>query len=191
MPAILSGVLFLVLWLIAQSLLGMYRFPLKTGPAVRLVLSQGMLFLFLFLLGGQPLLASFLIFFTSLAALLFCAVMLLLRAWRIQRITPLQALLGMLLLFPAGGWLVWMTVPLRAGLGGLPPLKLVLDILALGITVLATTRSLWQTTIYGEGEHDQAEADREWQFWAAPTIIGLILSSVAAAVVGGLSGYRR
>jgi hypothetical protein len=182
-----SGSIFLILWLIAQSLLAMYRFPLDTAAALQLMLGQPLTFLFIFLLGGLPLFAAFSTFYTTLLALSICAAGLSFLAVKQAKATLKQVLLVLLIFLSGSYWLIWLSIPMYRALLELPGWKRLLEGLVLAANILLTGRTLWGTTIFAKGEESQAEYDEEWQHWAAPTIIGLILSAVTAAIVGGLA----
>lgn len=182
-----SGSIFLILWLIAQSLLAMYRFPLDTATALQLMLGQPLTFLFIFLLGGLPLFAAFSTFYTTLLALSICAAGLSFVAVKQAKATLKQVLLVLLIFLCGSYWLIWLSIPMYRALLELPGWKRLFEGLVLAANILITGRTLWGTTIFAKGEEGQAEYDEEWQHWAAPTIIGLILSAVTAAIVGGLA----
>jgi len=182
-----SAALFLVLWLIAHSLVAMYRFPLDTAGALQLVMGQPLTFVFIFLLGGLPLFAAFSTFYTTLLALSICAVGLSFTALKQAKASPRQVMLVLALFLSGSLWLIWLSVPIYRALTELPGWKRLLEGLVLSANIYLTGRTLWGTTIFAKGELAQAEYDEEWERWAAPTIIGLILSAVTAAIVGGLA----
>lgn len=183
---VISGAVFLISWLIAQSLVAMYRFPLDTAAALQLVVGQPLTLLFIFLLGGLPLFAAFTTFYTTLLALSICAAGLSFVAVKQAKASLKQVMLVLVLLLSGLYWLIWLAIPIYRTLMELPNWKRLLEGLVLAANILATGRTLWGTTIFAKGEELEAVYDEEWQHWAAPTIIGLILSSVTAAVVGGL-----
>ena len=184
---ILSAALFLVSWLIAHSLLAMYRFPLDTPTALRLVMGQPLTFLAIFLLGGLPLFAAFTTLYTTLLALLVCLAGLPFAAVRHGMTSPNRAMLALVVFLPGLYWLIWLFMPIYHTLMALPHWQRWLESLVLAANVLSTGRTLWGTTIFAVNNQTEVEYDEEWQHWAAPTIIGLILSAVLAATVGGLA----
>ena len=184
---IISATFFLILWLIAQSLLAMYRFPLDTATALQLVMGQPLTFLFIFLLGGLPLFAAFTTFYTTLLALSICAAVLSLVAVKHGQASRQQALLVLVVLLPSLYWLIWLFIPIYHAFLGLPAWRRLLEGLVLAANILSTGRTLWGTTIFARKEEVENEFTEEWQHWAAPTIISLILSAATAAVIGGLA----
>jgi hypothetical protein len=48
--------------------------------------------------------------------------------------------------------------------------------------------SLYRFSVFAPASENDAATTREWERWAAPTIIILILSATAAIVVAGIGG---
>ena len=185
----------LVLWLIAEALLLMYRFPLKTSGAVKLVAGFFIQFLVLLLTGGSPGFAAFVYIFVTLAALAGCFLLILGRlaigpwregkgAWNFLAVAGFLLAAGffpLILLFPY----------LRAGFQG----QCLWSMTANGIVLLVNTgitiRTLIDFSIYGRPDPLKEAYYEEWEHWAAPTVILLILSVVAAVVVAGVRGSMR
>jgi hypothetical protein len=66
----------------------------------------------------------------------------------------------------------------------LPFFNIMATLVILGINTVSTTRSLWGKTIFSNVTDDQAnQYNAEWERWAAPTIITLILSATAALLI--------
>lgn len=184
--ACFSGTAFLVLWLIAQSLLAMARFPLTLGGALLLVGGTVAQFAFLAVSGGSLAVAAYSVFFATLAALALVALMLTAVALY-RRTGPLTArLLALLAQLPVAG-LVWFTfTPLRSAASGRLALHELADWLALAGNVGLIVFSLYHFSVFSSPAVDDEAYDREWQRWAAPTIISLILSAAAAVVAAGV-----
>jgi hypothetical protein len=183
----LVGAFLLVLWLIAQSLLIMHRFPLKLVPALRLTAGYLLSFLIIWALEGTPLFAAYTAFFTTLLAMIACGACLVFKAFRESKPTVKMLLIALpvfaAVLFAAA----WLFIPLLHGIDYLPSLSILAALIVLGINTIATTRTLWDKTIFSEAVDDQAgQYNAEWQKWAAPTIITLILSATAALLIAAI-----
>ncbi|MCX6556228.1 MAG: hypothetical protein NTW95_02175 [Candidatus Aminicenantes bacterium] len=180
------GTAFLVLWLIAQSLLAMARFPLTLGGSLLLVGGTVAQFAFLAVSGGSLAGAAYSVFFATLAALALVALILTAVALR-RRTGPLPArLLALLAQLPVAGLVWFMLAPLRPVFSGLGPRREWLEWLVLGSNVGLIVFNLSRFSIFAPQAPDEEAYDREWERWAAPTIIILILSATAAAVVTGV-----
>jgi hypothetical protein len=179
---------FLVLWLIAQSLLAMARFPLTLNGGLLLVGGTVVQFASLAAAGGSLSAAAYAVFFATLAALVAIVAILTAVAVR-QRLGPLPARLAALLaLLPAAG-LVWVLMaPLRPAFSRLPAWQQVLEWLVLALNSGLIVFSLYRFSIFAPAPDNDAAYTREWERWAAPTIIILILSAVTAI---GLAGIGR
>ena len=179
------GGLFLVLWLIFHSVLSMYRFPLDFSAALRLTLSQVLTYLFLWALNGFPLFSAYVTFFSGLAAIFFAFLVLVFsrrNRENLKKIAWFTPLILLCLLF-----LVWLFIPLWRGMHLLSGWMILFQILVLGLNTAATVAALWRTTVFAPKDPLAEELDKEWQRWAAPTIIFMILSAVAAAAAFGVS----
>jgi len=178
---------FLVLWLIAQSLLCMARFPLNLRGGLLLVGGTVAQFASLAAAGGSPPAAAYSVFFATLAALAAIVVVMTLFALR-RRIGPAPARLAALLaLLPMAGLLWFLAAPLRPAFSGLPAWQRALEWLVLALNSGLIVFSLYRLSIFAAPAENAAASDREWASWAAPTIIILILSAVAALVIAGIS----
>lgn len=181
-----------VLWLIAESMLVMYRFPLALGGAAWLCAGFLMPFIALVFTGTGIAYSAFATVYTTLVALAVCLLLLVGpgrgRSRREGRAVWPGAVAGV----AAGAYalaLLAMLFPfLWAGLRQLDVLVLCGNGVLLAHNVVTTIRQLVGFSIWGQPESDAnaaAYAD-EWQRWAAPTIIWLILAVVAAVVIAGI-----
>lgn len=184
----LVGAFLLILWLIAQALLIMYRFSLKLAPALRLTAGYLLSFIIIWVLEGTPLFAAYTAFFTTLLAIIACGASLLFHAFRENKPTLIQLLITLAAFAAVLCVAVWLFVPLLNGMNHLPPFSILATFIILSINTTATTRSLWGKTIFSNVIDDQADQyNAEWERWAAPTIITLILSATAALLIFSIS----
>jgi hypothetical protein len=183
----LAGTAFLVLWLIAQSLLAMARFPLTLGGALLLVGGTVAQFVFLVVSGVSLAAAAYSLFFTTLAAL--ALVVLILTAVAMFRQTgPLWVrLLALLAQLPVAGLVWFLLAPLRPAFSGLPFWRILPEWLAMAGNAGLVVFSLYHFSIFSSPAPGDKAFAREWESWAAPTIIILILSAAAAAVAAGIT----
>jgi hypothetical protein len=186
----LLGAAFLVLWLIAQSLLAMYRFPLGTPAARRLVSGHVLQFVLILLTGTSWTFAFYLSFFTTLTAIVL--MVLILSAWKLLarpgrwfRVFLFIALAFFCLLF-----LQIFIGPLLIGFSGLLPWQKALDIAAIAANIGFTVHALYGFSIFARPGPPVPQFDLEWQRWAPATVIVLILSAAAAVVVAGIRGIQ-
>jgi hypothetical protein len=179
------GTVFLVLWLIGQSLLAMVHFPLSLKGAFLLTGGTIVQLAFLTATGGSLTRAAYSIFFATLVALAILFALLTLVAWlrRAGRMAARSAASLVLFLAAALAWL--MMSPLRSDFSGLPFWRELLEWLVLAANSGLIVFSLYRVSVFAPPVENAAAYDLEWQRWAAPTIITLILSAAAAAVVAG------
>lgn len=191
----LSGAMTLILWLIAEALLCMYRFPLGPGGAAALVGGFFVQFLVLAWTGDSILFAAYTGLYVSLAALFGAMALLGGAALRRRVRNPSPA--GPR---PTAGWiagllaavsmivltLAFLFPPLRAGFAALRPAHRWISGLVLLANTAATLRLLVDFSTWGRPDPRKAEFDREWERWAAPTIVILILGATAAIVAAGI-----
>ncbi len=190
LPALLLGVvgsLLLIFWLMAQALLAMARFPLTLKGAALLVGGTTAQFAFLIGSGGSPAAAAYAIFFATLTALIVLAAILAVMAAR-RRIGSTRARLATLLaLLPAAGLAWFLATPLLQDFSRLSPGQKALDWLLLALNSGLIVFSLYRFSRVAPPPDNDATVTREWERWAAPTIIILILSATAAIVLAGIS----
>ena len=189
-PALLLyfiGAAFLVLWLIAQALLAMARFPLTLKGALLLVGGTVAQFAFTVAAGGSLAAAMYAVFFATLAALVVVAAIMAVTAVH-GRIGPLRARVAALLaLLPAAALLWFLATPLRPVFLRLPFQRAALEWLVLALNSGLIVYSLYRFSIFAPAPENDAIYTREWEHWAAPTIIVLILSATAAIVLAGIA----
>ena len=189
LPALLlyfAGAAFLVLWLIAQSLLAMARFPLTLKGALLLVGGTVAQFASVRAAGGSLAAAMYAVFFATLAALVVLVAVMVVIAVR-RRIGPPRARLAALLaLLPAAGLLWFLAAPLRPLFSRLASGRQALEWLVLALNSGLIVFSLARFSIFAPPPENDAATTREWERWAAPTIIVLILSATAAIVLAGI-----
>ncbi len=189
MPALLLmsiGAAFLILWLMAQSLLAMARFPLTLWGGLLLVGGTVAQFAFLVGSGGSLFAAAYALFFATLAALMaLVTVMAVVAAG--QRHRPFLARLAMLLaLLPAAGLAWFLAAPLRQSFSRLWSGQRAFEWLLLALNSGLIFFSLYRFSVFAPLPENDAAYTREWERWAAPTIIVLILSATAAIVLAGI-----
>ena len=184
----LVGSFFLILWLMAHAVLSMGRFPLTTRGALRLTLSQVSAFLISWVLFGFPLFAAYATFLTTLASLIICGFLLARGAVAAGLTDRRTAFFASLVLLAGSAGTAWLAVPLWREVARLEWWASGLSVTTLVVNVWMTVRSLWSVTILGaKADPDSDAYSAEWQHWAAPTIIALILSATAAIVFGGIA----
>mgnify|MGYP003593164875 CR=1 FL=1 len=192
----LVGAFYLILWLMAEALLCMYRFPLHTPGALKLELGFFIQFVLLLLTGGSPLFAAYAGLYVSIAALFVCLALLLFAYERRRLCEPggpstrqkALELLGSLAAALVG------FLPLAVLFGplwaGFQPLDLWVKAVN-GLVLLANTwlniRSLIDLSIWGRPDPLKPQYDAEWERWAGPTIGLLILAATGAIVALGVS----
>ncbi|HOW97846.1 MAG TPA: hypothetical protein P5567_15145 [Kiritimatiellia bacterium] len=189
-----SASAYLILWLIAEAMLCMYRFPLRTAGAAGLVGGFLLQFAVLAVTGQSACFAAFTGLYVTLAALFACLVWLGLAAATRQGSgrgrpgglaawAPAVALLALGIL-P----LAFLFRPWWAAFAGLRPAFRAVNGLILLLNAAATARTLAGFSIWGRTDPQETLFYREWEKWAAPTIILLILTVVGAILVAGISG---
>ena len=192
-PALLAALLyfigaaFLILWLMAQALLAMARFPLTLKGALLLVGGTLVQFAFRLIEGDSLSEAAYALFFATLAALVVLVVIMVVVAARQRRGPPLARFAALLALLPAAG-LAWvLAAPLRPAFSRLASWRQALEWLVLALNSGLIVFSLYRVSAFAPAAEDDAAYTREWERWAAPTIIILILSAAAAIMVAGIS----
>ena len=174
----------MVFWLIFEALLLMYRFPLNIRDALILVGVFVLQYAFMFWGSGSAFYAAFTSIVCTLMAMGVCAALLAVKTVSSmdRRARMAAGLIIVLVFLPAA-----LLVPIL--LYGLRDMSLALKVVNIALMLNAVTvavRELVSLTIFGKKDAQQAAYDEEWKKWAAPTIILLILSSVGAAVMGGI-----
>jgi hypothetical protein len=180
----LIGSFLLILWLIAQALLIMHNFPLRLAPALRLTAGYLLSFLIIWIIESTALFAAYAAFFTTLLAMLTCGAVLFFQTLKQRKLSAKQVLttipvFAALLIVTA-----WLFMPLLHGLDYMPASSSLATLVVLAINTISTTRALWEKTIFSDALSDQADQySAEWEKWAGPTIITLILSATAAIII--------
>jgi hypothetical protein len=177
---------FLVLWLIAQSLLAMARFPLTLSGALLMVGGTVVQLAFLVVSGGSLARAAYSVFFATLSALAMVAAVLAIVAMRRRTGHPAARMAVLLMQLPVAGLVWFMLTPLRPAFSGLPLRREMLEWFFLAVNSGLVVFSLYRFSVFAPPGQADAAYDQEWERWAAPTIIVLILSAAAAAVVAGM-----
>jgi hypothetical protein len=177
---VFAGTAFLVLWLIAQSLLAMARFPLTLPGALFLVGGTVAQLAFLAASGGSLARTAYSVFFATLAALVIVAAVLAVAAMRRQTGPPAACLAVLLAQLPAAVLLWFLLAPLPPVFSDLP------EWLVLTTNSGLIVFSLYRFSIFAPPAETDAAYTLEWERWAAPTIIVLILSAAVAVVVAGV-----
>ena len=184
--ALISGAAFLLVWIIGQSLLSMYRFPLESGPALGLTAGMAAQALIVGLWGGSLTLAAYAAFYSSLFAIVVCGLLLFLHLvspWKRRPAWWTIPVAGL----AAAGWLLFcLGRPLAAGLDQLDSPGRIAALTALGLHTLGAIRSLYGFSVFSSPHPREDAFSREWKKWAAPTVIVLILSVTAAAILAGI-----
>jgi hypothetical protein len=180
----LIGSFLLILWLIAQALLIMHNFPLRLAPALRLTAGYLLSFLIIWIIESTALFAAYAAFFTTLLAMLACGAVLFFQTLKQRKLSAKQVfttipVFAALLIVTA-----WLFMPLLHGLSYMPASSSLATLVVLAINTISTTRALWEKTIFSDALSDQADQySAEWEKWAGPTIITLILSATAAIII--------
>jgi len=186
----LLGAAFLVFWLIGQSLLAMYRFPLGTAVAARLVGSQAFQFVLIVLTGASWTFAFYASFITTLTAVII--IVMILSGWKMLA-RPVRWLKVFFYLCLAFLCLLFLNIflgPLFIGFTGLETWQVVLDIAAMALSIGQTVYALYSFSIFGRPTRLGPLYDKAWQKWAPATVIVLIISAVAAVVIAGTRGIH-
>ncbi len=180
----LVGSFLLILWLIAQALLIMHNFPLRLAPALRLTAGYLLSFLIIWIIESTALFAAYTAFFTTLLAMIACGAGLFFQALRHHKLSAKQALTTLSVFAALLLATAWFFMPLLHGLDSMPTLSRLSTLVVLAINTISTTRALWEKTIFSNTLSDQADQyNEEWEKWAGPTIITLILSATAAIII--------
>ena len=182
------GALLLIFWLMAQALLAMARFPLTLKGAALLVGGTMAQFTYLVVSGGSLAAAAYAVFFATLAALIVLVAIMAVMAVRRRIGSPRARLAALLALLPATGLAWFLATPLRRDFSRLSPGQQALDWLLLAFNSGLIVFSLYRFSIFAPPPENDAAYTREWERWAAPTIITLILAATAAIA---LSGFAR
>jgi hypothetical protein len=182
-----AGAVFLVLWLIAQSLLAMARFPLALNRALFMVGGTVVQIAFLVGSGSSLARAFYSVFFATLFALAAVVAILAVVAMRRQTWSAAAKLAALLMQLPVAGLIWFMLTPLRPAFS--PPLfwREMREWLILAVNSGLVVFSLYHFSVFAVAEEAATAYAREWERWAAPTIIVLILSAAVAAVLAGIS----
>jgi hypothetical protein len=182
------GAFFLILWLMAHAVLSMARFPLTTRGALRLTLGHVFTFLVSWVLFGLPLFAAYITCVITLISLIICGFLLAPAAVKAGLTSRRTALWASLVLLAGAAGVAWLTGPLWRELSRLEWWQAGLSLSVMAGSVWSTVRGLWRVTTLGATADPESRAyDAEWERWAAPTIITLILSATAAIALGGIS----
>ena len=182
----LVGAVFLIFWLIAQSLLAMARFPLTLKGGALLVGGTVAQFASLVASGGSLAAAAYALFFATLAALVVLIAIMAVIAFRRRIGSPRARLAALLALLPAAGLVWFLAAPLRR-LFRPAPWQQALEWLVLALNSGLIVFSLYRFSIFAPPPENDAAYTREWERWAAPTIIILILSATAAIALAGIA----
>ncbi len=181
-----AAAVFLVLWLIAQSLLAMARFPLTLKGGALLVGGTVAQFASVVAAGGSLPEAAYALFFATLAALVVLIAIMVVLAFRRRIGSPWARLAALLALLPLAGLVWFLAAPLGPAFSRLPSGRQALDWLVLALNSGLIIFSLYRFSIFAPAPENDAAYTREWERWAAPTIIILILSAVTAVVLAGV-----
>lgn len=184
-----------VIWIITESMLVMYRFPLSTARAAGLVAGFYIQFGVLWLTGERASFAMFVTVYTTLLASLACILPLYAMAGkalasRIGRSMGKEAfgaalVLGLMVLVPP----VALFPVLRQGFLGMTTVQLAVSIAVTAVNTIWTARELIDLSVFGAPDPREQEYTKEWERWAPPTVIMLILSVVAGIVIAGISRH--
>jgi len=186
----LVGALFLIFWLIAQALLSMARFPLTLKKGALLVGGTLVQFASLVVSGGSPAAAAYAVFFATLAALIVLVAIMAVMAAKRRIGSPRARLAALLALLPAAGLAWFLAAPLRPAFSRLASGQQAFEWLVLALNSGLIVFSLYRFSIFAPPPDNDAAYTREWERWAAPTIIILILSATAAIAMSGFASSR-
>ena len=183
---IFTSALFLVLWLIANSLLSMARFPLTLKGGALLVGGTIVQYAFTAATGGSLSAALYAVFFAkSVALAVVVAVMVVIAARRRQ--WPKPSRLAVLSILPPLAGLLWFLVtPLSQAFARLTIWEEAFEWALLALNSGLIVLSLYRFSVFAQPVENEEAYTAEWERWAAPTIIVLILSAAAAIVLAGV-----
>jgi len=188
-----AGVVFLVVWLIMESLLAMHNFPLGLWAALQLTLGYYLQNAIIVLGGASLLFSSFASLYVSLAAVSLFLCLILGQGFFRGRAPGGEkaAILPALAVLCGVFYLIILWPALAEGFSGLSPAIKIMDGLALAANGIFYVRTLYRTSIFSQEGRPPASVEREWGKWAGRTIGVFILSTVMAAVLGGIFGFRK
>ena len=182
-----------VIWIITESMLSMYRFPLSARRAAMLVGGFYCQLGIVSYAGESVAFAMFVCVYTNLLAAFACAAPLFARILRREqpahpaalrmrgRLLPAAAATTLLLLAPPAVLFPY----LRAGFAQMEGTALLSAILATLANTALAARELIGLSVFGRPDPRDQEYSAEWERWAAPTVILLILSVVAGIIIAG------
>ena len=183
----LVGALFLIFWLMAQALLAMARFPLTLKGGALLVGGTMAQFASLVASGGSLAAAAYAVFFATLVALIVLVAIMAVMAANRRIGSPQARLAALLALLPALGLAWFLAAPLLPVFARSSSWRQALDWLVLALNSGLIVYSLYRFSIFAPPSDNDAAYTREWERWAAPTIIILILSATTAIVIAGIA----
>lgn len=184
-----TAALLLVLWLIANSLLSMARFPLTLKGGALLVGGTIAQYGFSVATGGSLTEALYAVFFANSAALALVVATMAIFATRRRQWSKPARLAGLLFLPPLAGLLWFLVTPLRQAFSRLTVWEEAFEWTLLALNSGLIVLSLYRFSIFAPPVENEAAYTAEWERWAAPTIIVLILSAASAIVLAGV--FRR
>jgi hypothetical protein len=183
----MAAAILLVLWLIAQSLISMARFPLTFSGAALLLGGTIVQSIFAIAAGGSLPAAVYRVFFATVAALAMTAALMAAAAFRRGLASPPARAASLLALLPATGLPWLLAAPLLPELSRLEPWARTLEWMVLAANAGLIAYSLYGLSIFAPRPQDDAAYAAEWERWAPATIVVLILSAGAAVVLAGVS----
>lgn len=178
--------LLVVAWIIGMCLISMYKFPLKTNDAAKLILTTVLQFIVIFAVGGNVLFALYSSFLSSLTAI---AILILIMAWAFVFLNKKNHKLASFALFLTIiiSLVIWIiSDPFWDNLGRMAMWHGALSLFITLSNIANIVAGFYKISIFSGEIENRKEYDAEWEKWAPATVITFILSTVAAFVVGGI-----
>lgn len=179
-------VVILILWIIGMALISMYRFPLDIFKAAQIVLLLFLQIAVLYLF-GDLFFAIYTTFLTSTAAIAIIAGTMSIIAAN-SKTGLLKGIIIALVVLAIATWIVFvLSQPFIKEFLKIPNFwEQLIAIVVIVANIGSTVANLHRLSIFSGNSDMTAELDKEWEKWAAPTVIVFILSTVLAFVLGGI-----
>ncbi|MDD4871522.1 MAG: hypothetical protein PHR77_13275 [Kiritimatiellae bacterium] len=181
-----------VIWIIAESALLMYRFPFNTSKATGLVAGFYLQLVVICLTGNSLPFAMFVAVYTTLLAIFACLLPAIVKVYRrfdtIQVpvphscVFPLYLLVSFLVLVPP----ISLFPILRVEFIKMSTIEMIASSLVILANTISTIRSLMDLSVFGRPDPEEQKYSADWERWAAPTVILMILSVVTGIVIAGI-----
>lgn len=181
-----------VLWIITSSLLIMYRFPLDIPRAVMLLAGFYLQFAVLWWTGDSLAFAMFVSVYATLAAVFVWLIPMIVKARHSSSMPGALSSPGSFIAAVTVLVVVLLAPPvalfpmLFAGFARMSISETALSLAVILLNSGFTMKELVDLSIFGVPDPLEKEYAAEWEHWAAPTVILLILSMVGGAVIAAV-----